>query len=189
MRVIRSILSVFIVAITISQPGAAACTVRFPGQLSDPEGHEDPSATDIRASKPVGAIRIDGVVDPEEWAGAPVISDFTARNPIEGAEPSQRTEVRILYTRSHLYVAFSCFDTDPDGIISRISSRDNYRIQSDKVGFDIDPYHDHRKSYYFQVSVANNQTDYLGIDVNWDGDLLSPVNFFRDGSIPGAVVQ
>lgn len=194
MRVSRSILSAFIVAITISQPGAAASTVRFPGQLSDPEGHQNLNATDIRASEPVGAIRIDGVVDPEEWAGAPVISDFTARNPIEGAEPSQRTEVRILYTRSHLYVAFSCFDVDPDGIVVRVSTRDNYRIQSDKVGFDIDPYHDHRKSYYFQVSVANNQTDYLGIDVNWDGvwdsaTRITDEGWFAEFAIPFAILR
>lgn len=123
-----------------------------------------------------------------------MVSDFTARNPIEGAEPSQRTEVRILYTRSHLYVAFSCYDTEPEKIVCRVSTRDYYRLPSDKVGLDIDPYHDHRISYYFQVGVANNQTDFLGIDISWDGvwesaTAITDEGWFAEFAIPFSILR
>lgn len=163
-------------------------------EISDPPGHEDPAATDIGARAPRGLIIIDGIVGQDEWAGAPVISDFTARNPIEGAAPSQLTEVRVLYTSSHLYLAFSCYDDEPEGIIYRVSTRDSWRLQSDKISFDIDPYHDHRHAYHFSVGVANNQTDSYGMDINWDGVWDSAVAITEEGwfaeiSIPFSIIR
>lgn len=131
--------------------------------------NSDLPGSNISAAMARGNIRIDGVIDSDEWAGAPVVSDFTARNPVEGAAPSQRTEVRILYSPTHLYIAFSCFDTEPENIVYRVSTRDSWRLQSDKVQIDIDPYHDHRNAYHFVVGVANNQVDAYGMDINWDG--------------------
>lgn len=135
----------------------------------DPPGHEDPSATHIAAVEAPASIQVDGIIDPEEWASAPMVSDFTARNPIEGAAPSQRTEVRVLYTSSHLYIAFSNYDDEPEKIVARLDNRDSWRLDSDKVQVDLDPYHDHRNAYHFMVGAANVQTDTYGHDINWDG--------------------
>ncbi len=149
-----------------SPPDTSSVSISsIPGRSPD----SDLPGSNIRAAVARGNIRIDGVIDPDEWSGAPVISDFTARNPVEGAEPSQRTEVRVLYSPTHLYIAFSCFDTEPDNIVNRVSTRDSWRLQSDKVQIDIDPYHDHRNAYHFIVGVANNQVDSNGMDINWDG--------------------
>ncbi len=153
--------------------------------VSDPppagSSRNDIAGSSISAAVVRGTIRIDGTIDPEEWAGAPVISDFTARNPEEGADPSQRTEVRVLYSPTHLYIAFSCLDTEPDGIVYRVSTRDSWRLQSDNVQIDIDPYHDHRNSYHFIVGVANNQVDSYGMDINWDGVWESATTMTDEG--------
>ncbi len=153
--------------------------------VSDPppagSSRNDIAGSSISAAVVRGTIRIDGTIDPEEWAGAPVISDFTARNPEEGADPSQRTEVRVLYSPTHLYIAFSCLDTEPDGIVYRVSTRDSWRLQSDNVKIDIDPYHDHRNSYHFIVGVANNQVDSYGMDINWDGVWESATTMTDEG--------
>ncbi|MFC1529530.1 DUF5916 domain-containing protein [Gemmatimonadota bacterium] len=141
----------------------------------------DLNDSNISAALVQSNIRIDGTIDPEEWAGAPVISDFTARNPVEGADPSQRTEVRVLYSPTHLYIAYSCLDTDPDGIVYRVSTRDSWMLPSDKVQIDIDPYHDHRNSYHFIVGVANNQVDSYGMDINWDGVWESATTMTDEG--------
>ncbi len=189
-----SISRLLLLAAFITIPGIASAL--SPGYFddSDPTGHENPAATNIEATEARGAIRIDGVVDPEEWADAPVISDFTARNPVEGAAPSQRTEVRVLYTRSYLYIAFSCYDTEPDKIVYRISTRDSWRLQSDKVIIDIDPYHDHRHAYHFAVGVANNQTDAYGMDINWDGvwesaTAITDEGWFAEIAIPFSILR
>jgi len=141
----------------------------------------DNAGSSISAAAVMSNIRIDGTIDPEEWAGAPVISDFTARNPVEGAAPSQRTEVRVLYSPTHLYISFSCLDSAPDDIVYRVSTRDSWRLQSDKVQIDIDPYHDHRNSYHFLVGVANNQVDSYGMDINWDGVWESATTITDEG--------
>ena len=166
----------------------------MPPGPGDPDGHEDPRATDITATEARSSIRIDGVIEPREWAGAPVISDFTARNPIEGAAPSQRTEVRLLYSRSHLYIAFSNYDTEPEQIVARVSTRDNWRLSTDKVQIDIDPYHDRRNAYHFIVGAANVQVDSYGMDINWDGvwesaTRITDEGWFAEIAIPFSILR
>src|SRR5947209_3701294 len=51
---------------------------------------------------------IDGSLGDAAWENAPVISDFTQVEPREGAQPSERTEVRLLYDANNLYVAVRC---------------------------------------------------------------------------------
>jgi len=65
---------------------------------------------------------LDGKMDDECWRSAPVISDFRQVLPVEGAKPSERTEVRFVYTRKKLYVGLRCFDSDPGGIIVKVGS-------------------------------------------------------------------
>ena len=126
-------------------------------------------------------IVVDGTIDPVEWAGAPVVTELINRNPIEGSIPSQRTEVRVLYTSSHLYVGYSCFDTEPDKIVARVGSRDSWRLQTDMAHLDIDPYHDHRTAYHFSVGAANIQTEAMGTDVTWDGVWKSATRITDEG--------
>ena len=42
-----------------------------------------------------------------------LITDFTQTNPVEGAAPTEQTEVRIAYDADHLYFAFYAHYTDP----------------------------------------------------------------------------
>ncbi len=135
----------------------------------------------IDAVRAPGPIAIDGVIDPDEWADAPVVTGLINRNPIEGSRPSQRTEVRVLYTTSHLYVGFSCFDTEPDKIVARVGSRDSWGMATDMAHLDIDPYHDHRNAYHFSVGVANIQTEAFGLDRTWDGVWESATSIAEDG--------
>ncbi len=181
-----------VVCIGLLLPGPAGASVL--NGPDDPRGHEDPLATNIIAAEATTNIRIDGVIDPREWAGAPVIADFTARNPIEGARPSQRTEVRLLYDTSYLYIAFSNYDTEPDGIVARVSTRDAWRLSTDKIQVDIDPYHDKRNAYHFAVGAANVQTDSYGMDINWDGvwesaTRITDEGWFAEIAIPFSILR
>src|SRR5512140_2182602 len=55
-------------------------------------------------------IVLDGVLDEKAWLEAPVGSGFVQREPDTGRPPSQRTEVRVVYSPTPLYIGLSCFD-------------------------------------------------------------------------------
>ncbi len=61
-----------------------------------------------------GAPRIDGRLDDEAWKQAPVISDFTQRDPNEGEPGTELTEARILYSDDAIYVGVRAFDSQAD---------------------------------------------------------------------------
>ena len=69
-----------------------------------------PSWTAAQARLRVGRVEgvadvvIDGKVDDGEWAAAPAYSGFTQQEPDEGQPATERTVVRFMLDRRHLYV-------------------------------------------------------------------------------------
>ncbi len=55
--------------------------------------------------------KIDGKLDEAVWQQAAVIEDFHQISPIEYAAASQRTEIRVFYTRDALYIGGRMYDT------------------------------------------------------------------------------
>ena len=53
---------------------------------------------------PSSGIRVDGRLDEAVWSQAPPITDFVQKEPVEGALPTERTEVRFVYDDKALYV-------------------------------------------------------------------------------------
>src|SRR5215472_15498825 len=53
------------------------------------------------------------------------ISGFVQRNPNDGNEPTQRTEVYLGYDHQNLYVVWLCFDKEPGKIRAHMSRREN----------------------------------------------------------------
>ncbi|MGD8808008.1 MAG: sugar-binding protein [Gammaproteobacteria bacterium] len=117
---------------------------------------------------------IDGVISEEIWFRAPVIDDLHQVNPVEFAQPSERTEVRVLYDRDALYVAARMYDSEPGRINARVL-RQNQPIGSDDRFFvHIDPYNTRRSGYLFGVNANGVRFDgvYEGTtqrQFNWDG--------------------
>ena len=74
----------------------------------------------LSASYASEEIRIDGILDEEAWLNAAVATDFTQYSPHEGEPATQKTEVRILYGQSQLFVSAILRDTEPEGILSLI---------------------------------------------------------------------
>src|SRR5688500_12886726 len=112
-----------------------------------------------RATRIVGsAPRIDGELDDAAWQRATVISDFVQKIPVEGAEPSVATEVRILYDDHSLYVGARLRRPDPNVIRTSITRRDG---ESDAEVFTVslDPYLDRRTAYSFSISSGGVRGD------------------------------
>ncbi len=68
--------------------------------------------------------RIDDVLEPAVWSGAPTIARLPQVEPKSGAEASELTEVRILCDSDTLYIGVRCFDSEPLKIIATQPSRD-----------------------------------------------------------------
>jgi Domain of unknown function (DUF5916)/Carbohydrate family 9 binding domain-like len=115
----------------------------------DVETAPRPEVIATRTSEP---IALDGVLDEAAWAAAPVISDFTQSKPDEGHPLTQRTEVRILYDETYLYIGAEMWDTEPDRIIIPSLEQDFQSGNSDIFGITLDTFLDRRNAFMFLVN-------------------------------------
>ena len=119
---------------------------------------------------------LDGDLSDSVWREAEVISDFRQIVPVEGGVPSEKTEVRVLYTEDALFISFTCFDSEPDRILGSQRRRDfrtSIGSADDAVNFVLDPNHERRDGYQFKVNPLGTQTDQLINDtyrrtMQWD---------------------
>ena len=122
------------------------------------------------------AVKLDGELTDEVWARAPRIDAFRQSDPKEGAAPTYPTEARVAYDATHIYVAVTASDPDPDKIAGHLTRRDT-DSPSDWIAVAIDSYHDRRTAYEFSVNPVgvkqdkyyyNDNSDDRGWDAVWD---------------------
>jgi hypothetical protein len=102
---------------------------------------------------------IDGVVDESIWATAQIISDFVQAEPNEGQPATEKTEVRMLYDKTHLYLGVICHDSDPAGIIVTDSRRDSSLDDTDSFRVIFDTYLDRQNGFLFGTNPAGIEYD------------------------------
>ena len=99
--------------------------------------------------------RIDGDITDDIWKGLPVATDYTMSDPVEGAAVSYRTEVKIAYDNTAIYIAAQMFDPHSDSIFKELGNRDdgdNLRADNIRVGFDT--YNAQQDAYVFNVTAS-----------------------------------
>ncbi len=126
----------------------------------------------IQAKKVNERIIIDGVLDENVWNGNGY-SDFVQSDPIDGGEPTEKTEVWIAYDESSLYLGARLYDSQPDKIVSRLVRRDEI-VDSDYFSFAVDPYFDRMSGFLFVVNPSGSIADAILYndgwkDYTWDG--------------------
>jgi hypothetical protein len=140
-------------------------------------------------------IVIDGVLDEAAWQRAQKIDTLQQREPIEGALASERTEVRVLYSQSRLYVGVICYDSQPEAIVATRFDRDVMLDSDDRVTLLFDTFFDHRNAFIFQMNAAGARVDQIitdeGQDLNrdWNGiwygrTRISPHGWTAEFAIP-----
>ncbi|MBI2970783.1 MAG: carbohydrate binding family 9 domain-containing protein, partial [Gammaproteobacteria bacterium] len=117
---------------------------------------------------------IDGILDDEAWKQAAVISDFTQVEPVEGAAPSERTEVYLGYDADTIYVAFRCHHAAPDSIVARRLRDDDSLTTDDSVFIAFDTFRDRRNAFLFAINALGTKRDAriednLKYRQEWDG--------------------
>jgi hypothetical protein len=149
-----------------------------------------PSAS---ASPVVEAPTLDGdVLGDTAWASATPIDGFVQELPVEGDPSSERTEVRVVFTRDTLYIGAVMYDREPDGIVVSDSRRDAPLDDVDSFRVIFDTYRDRQNGFVFGTNPAGVEYDGQvtlegqggggltgggqqssgsgsGFNVNWDG--------------------
>jgi hypothetical protein len=110
------------------------------------------------AAAPATGIHVDGRLDEPAWGTAAAVTGFLQFEPTEGAAPSQRTEVRVLYGPASLYVGAVLHDSDPGAIERTLGRRDEFN-RADWFIVSIDTYLDRRTAHAFAVNAAGVQFD------------------------------
>lgn len=114
-------------------------------------------------------ISLDGVLDEPVWQATTGIANFTQSEPREGAAPTERTVVYLVYDDAAIYVGARLYDSSPDSVVARLARRDR-GISSDRFYIFLDPYHDRRSGVYFAVNAAGTLYDGVLYNDDWDDD-------------------
>ena len=140
------------------------------------------------------------VLDDKVWTEAKAGTEFIQREPDTGTPASQRTEVRVVYTSTTLYIGLSNYDTEAHRIISKEMQRDQPLWRDDAVDVVIDTFGDHRNAYLFETNPNGARTDALisdeGRDFNlsWNGvwqvaSRRTPEGWFSEMAIPFSTLR
>ncbi len=149
-----------------------------------------PAAT---ASVVAEAPTLDGdVLGDPAWVSATPIEGFVQEQPIEGAAASERTEVRVIFTKDTLFVGAVMYDRDASGMVVSDSRRDAPLDDVDSFRIIFDTYRDRQNGFVFGTNPAGVEYDGQvtfegqggggmagggmqgtgsgsGFNVNWDG--------------------
>jgi hypothetical protein len=134
-------------------------------------------AADLKAIRIPDDLSIDlnGRLDEEAWSLATPVSDFTQQYPMEGGVPSERTEVRVVFSADELFIGAILYD-DPSGILAYQRRRDAGLGTDDRFMWILDTFLDGRTGYFFEINAAGLMGDGLitgggsgRIQKSWDG--------------------
>ena len=138
--------------------------------------------------------KLDGTLDDPLWQSAIPVTDFRQREPYEGEPPTEKTEVRILYTHRAVFFGIHCYDSQPSRIIATELRRDVSQELDDHFEILIDSSHDRRDAYVFEINPLGTQADGLIVeeqgsnddtdtdfDPGWDGVWTSEARITADG--------
>lgn len=142
------------------------------------------SMTAIKTNQP---IKIDGNLNDAAWKEIEPTGDFITSSPVFGKAATHKTEVRITYDNTAVYVGAYMYDK-PENIRKQITARDMIDRQDVDifvVGFDT--YHDRQNAFVFRITAAGVQGDAKesnggGVfDQTWDAVWESKTSIKNDG--------
>ena len=127
----------------------------------EPAGQDQAEAARFDVAKASVPVRVDGVLDEEAWAAAPVIRVPYEWQPGDNVPAPVETECLVTYDLHNLYVGFRCFDPEPRKIRAHLMDRDDTDtlILDDHVSFMVDAFNDERRAFQFRVNPMGVQAD------------------------------
>lgn len=122
---------------------------------------QPPAGSTLRATatRTTEAPTIDGVLDERAWQLASTIDGFVQSEPLQGEPATEKTDVRLLFTRTTLYIGVTNSDSDPAGIVTTDARRDSALTGQDSFQIIFDTYHDRQNGYIFGTNAVGIQYD------------------------------
>src|SRR4051794_31754085 len=118
----------------------AAQLILFFAVATQAQSGRKPAHT-LHAYRTAEKIEIDGLLNDPAWMKAPVEFEFTQRDPIEGVDPSERTQIQVAYDETSVYFGVRLFDKEPQKIVRQLSRRDD-NPDADYFILQLSPNHD-----------------------------------------------
>ncbi len=128
--------------------------------------------TEVVSRKSVRAIRvetppvIDGRLDDSVWELAQPITDFHQIRPGNQTEPSEITEVYVLYDDDALYIGARMADSNPELISAPVIRHGQGLPSDDRLVVILDPFNTQRTGYRFETNLNAVRHDALYTSVS-----------------------
>ncbi len=122
---------------------------------------EYPPALNAVVTPAASHIKVDGRLDEEAWQKAAMLDFPYEWTPGDNIPAPVRTEVLVTYDHARIYIAFRCFDPEPQKIRAHLMGRDaiDTFIMDDHVSFMLDTFNDERRAFQFRVNPLGVQAD------------------------------
>ncbi|MEO8336887.1 MAG: DUF5916 domain-containing protein [bacterium] len=146
------------------------CASAVDAQTTTPTSMTDPRPV-AHAAQRIDPVVIDGKLDETAWKAAVPITDFHQQLPDEGKAPAERTEIRIMYDASAVYIGARMYDSQGGGAVRKLLVRRDQLLDdnaSDKIAFVLDPYHDRQTRVWFELNPLGVKGDHLNGDASYD---------------------
>ncbi len=103
---------------------------------------------------------IDGdIMQDAVWQSIQPLSPMVQNQPTNGAIPSEKTEIRLAYTATTLFVSAVCYDAEPEGLVVTDARRDAALDNTDAFIFILDTYHDGQNGFVFGTNSMGVEYD------------------------------
>lgn len=158
-------------------------------------------AAEVRAVRVKQGPRIDGLLSDAVWREAPQFAAFRMFEPRPNEEPTERTEIRVLYDDANLYIGVHCFDREPRRIAANTLAHDSdgsdqgmsygsyghmpSSSSDDGIKVLLDPFQNKRTAYIFSINPRGARGEGLitggQSSLNWDGIWEGRARIIDDG--------
>ncbi|HET6557089.1 MAG TPA: DUF5916 domain-containing protein, partial [Prolixibacteraceae bacterium] len=127
----------------------------------------------IKVKKAQGPIRIDGVINEQDWEKAEKAADFRLVQPVDTGMPKSPSEVVMTYDSKAFYLGITFFDTIPGKRIVESFRRDFAFGNNDNVLVFFDTFLDQTNGFSFGASACGakwdgTMSDGGAVNLNWD---------------------
>lgn len=131
------------------------------------------SDINLQATRVEKGPKLDGNLSDQVWKQAIAFKDFKMVEPYPHREPTEKTELRIVYDRKNLYIGIYCYDSDISKISANSMAFDQAGRSDDIIRILLDPFQDKRNAYVFFVNPRGARSDGIAVgqssDLSWDG--------------------
>ena len=119
-------------------------------------------------------VVLDGVLDEAAWGRATSAGEFIMQDPVLGGTPTERTDIRVVFNKDHLYIGVTNYDSEPDRLLGNTRKRDEFLSADDRFMWTMDTFLNQQTGYFFEMNPAGLMADALmgpggSNNREWDG--------------------